>query len=190
MCEARCLPRKELFEAWEVARRARRRFRGGRVVDIAGGHGLLAHVMLLLDDSSPGAVVVDPNVPESHRRVHAALVDAWPGLRGRIGYELKSVEDFPLDADDVVVSSHACGALTDRVLTAAVAARARVAVLPCCQDLETCSTGPLEGWLDGPLAVDVMRAVGLELRGYDVWTQTIPDAVTPKNRLLLAQPRD
>ena len=32
VCRAGCLPRKELYEAWEVARRVRRRFRGGRVV--------------------------------------------------------------------------------------------------------------------------------------------------------------
>src|SRR5687768_14897037 len=35
ICEAGCLPRKELYEAWEVARRTRRIFRGGRVLDIA-----------------------------------------------------------------------------------------------------------------------------------------------------------
>ena len=54
LCALDCLPRKELFEAWEVARRVRRRFRGGRVVDLACGHGLVAHLMLILDDTSPG----------------------------------------------------------------------------------------------------------------------------------------
>src|ERR671912_2300779 len=63
VCEAGCLPRKELYEAWEVARRTRRLFRGGRVLDVAGGHGLLAHVMLLLDDSSPNAIVLDKTLP-------------------------------------------------------------------------------------------------------------------------------
>ena len=48
--------RKELYESWEVARRARRLFRGGRIVDLGAGHGLLAHVMLILDDSSPSAL--------------------------------------------------------------------------------------------------------------------------------------
>ena len=47
VCHAGCLPRKELYETWEVARRVRRLFRGGRVIDLGGGHGLLAHVMLL-----------------------------------------------------------------------------------------------------------------------------------------------
>ena len=49
ICGVGVLPRKELHEAWEVARRVRRRFRGGRVVDLCCGHGLLAQVMLLLE---------------------------------------------------------------------------------------------------------------------------------------------
>ena len=61
-----------------MARRVRRRFRGGRVVDLGGGHGLLAQVMLLLDDSSPGAVVVDKALPPSGATLHDALVQAWP----------------------------------------------------------------------------------------------------------------
>src|SRR6187431_2264289 len=58
VCGVGKLPRKELYEAWEVARRVRRWCRGGRVVDVGGGHGLLAHAMLLLDDSSAEALVV------------------------------------------------------------------------------------------------------------------------------------
>jgi hypothetical protein len=42
--------------------------------------------------------------------------------------------------------------------------------------------------VDRPLAVDILRAIGLERQGYRVWTQRIPEAITPKNRLLLAAP--
>ena len=56
VCQAGCLPRKELFEAWETARRVRRLFRGGRIVDLGAGHGLLAQLMLILDDTSPSAL--------------------------------------------------------------------------------------------------------------------------------------
>lgn len=189
VCAAGCLPRKELFEAWEVARRARRLFRGGRVVDLAGGHGLLAQVMLLLDDSSSSAVVIDAAIPKSAPLVHEAIVAAWPRVRGRVTFVSAALETMTLSADDVVVSSHACGALTDRVLADAVAAGARVAVLPCCHDVETCDAGALSGWVDPALAIDVMRAVALEQRGYRVWTQQIPAAITPKHRLLLGAPR-
>ena len=79
VCHAGCLPRKELYEAWEVARRSRRLFRGGRVVDMCGGHGLLAHVMLLLDDASAAALVIDPQIPPSASALHEALAAEWKG---------------------------------------------------------------------------------------------------------------
>ena len=188
VCHAGCLPRKELYEAWETARRVRRLLRGGRVVDMGGGHGLLAQVMLLLDDSSPGAAVVDRALPPSASRVHEALVAAWPRLSGRIAFVNASLEDCEIAATDVVVSIHACGTLTDRVLERAVAAGARVAVLPCCHDLGRCDAGALTGWLDATLAIDVGRATRLEACGYRVWTQTIPSTITPKNRLLIGAP--
>lgn len=188
LCEAGCLPRKELYESWEVARRARRLFRGGRIVDLGGGHGLLAHVMLLLDDTSPGAIVVDPSIPPSAQTVHEALVAAWPRLAGRVTFVTGEAGSADVGADDVVVSCHGCGALTDQVIDCAVGARARVAVLPCCHDVETCDVGSLAGWLDVALAIDVMRAVRMEDRGYRVWTQEVPASITPKNRLLLGAP--
>ena len=189
VCAAGVLPRKELYEAWEVARRLRRRVRGGRVVDVAGGHGLLAHVMLLLDDTSAEALVVDPVRPASADALHAALVSAWPRLGRRVRWIEAPLHTMALTAGDVVVSSHACGALTDRVIDAAVAARAPMAVLPCCHDAGTCDPGPLGGWMDLALAVDTLRAVRLADRGYDVWTQRIPPEITPKHRLLLGVPR-
>jgi hypothetical protein len=87
------------------------------------------------------------------------------------------------------VSSHACGDLTDRVLALAVAAHARVAVLPCCHDFATGDAGELSGWVDPALAIDVLRAVRLKRQGYRVWTQAIPVDITPKNRLLLGAPQ-
>ena len=188
VCHAGCLPRKELYEAWEVSRRVRRLFRGGRVVDLGGGHGLLAQLMILLDDTSPSAVVVDKSIPPSSDKLHAALVESWPRLAGRIHFVQAGLEDFQLLATDTVVSSHACGDLTDVVLARASTARARVAVLPCCHDFDAGDAGALAGWVDRALAIDIMRAVRLEQQGYRVWTQSIPAAVTPKNRLLLAAP--
>jgi hypothetical protein len=188
VCLADCLPRKELFESWELARRARRRFRGGRVVDLACGHGLVAHLMLLLDDTSPAALAVDLRLPPSAAKLSSALEAHWPRLAGRVELCARSIRDVELGPGDLVVSAHACGALTDEVLERAVAVRARVVVLPCCHDAATSDTGRLDGWVDAALAIDVTRVAMLRRAGYLVSTQQIPQEITPKNRLLLAEP--
>lgn len=190
VCEADCLPRKELYESWELARRTRRRFRGGRVVDLACGHGLIAHLMLLLDDTSPTALAVDTRLPPSAEKLAAALTREWPRLAGRVTLEERAISDVVINTGDVVVSAHACGALTDEVLSRAIAARARVVVLPCCHEKATCDRGGVDGWVDAPLAIDMTRAARLRAHDYAIYTQLIPDTITPKNRLLMAEPRD
>ena len=39
--------------------------------------------------------------------------------------------------------------------------------------------------MDGPLAVDAVRALKMQQLGYAVTTATIPADITPKNRLLM-----
>jgi hypothetical protein len=188
VCRAGCLPRKELYEAWEMARRVRRLFRGGRIVDLAAGHGLLAHILLLLDDSSPSALAVDTTLPASSGKLHEVLVETWPRLSGRVTFITAPLDEVPILASDVVVSSHACGDLTDRVLARAAAANARVAVLPCCHRLASGDAGGLSGWIDRAAAIDIVRAMRLAGHGYRIWTHAISGDITPKNRLLLGEP--
>jgi methyltransferase family protein len=165
-------------------------FRGGRIVDLAGGHGLLAQIMLVLDDSSSGALVVDKMLPVSRTTLHEALVRAWPRLSARVTFVECELDSVDIMSTDVVVSSHACGRLTDVVLDRAAAARARVAVLPCCHDLASPAARDLSGWIDGAAAIDVERAVRLRQRGYKIRAQTIPAGITPKNRLLIGEPAE
>ncbi len=188
VCGADCLPRKELYESWEVARRVRRRVRGRRVVELAAGHGLVAHLLLLLDDSSRSALAVDAKPVPSAARLGVALVARWARLSGRVEHRTGDLARVPLSADDLVVSVHACGALSDTVIARAVAARAHLALLPCCHDARTCDTGGLAGFLPVPLAVDATRVARLRAAGYDVVTQTIPEEITPHNRLILGAP--
>ncbi len=188
VCRAGTLPGKELFEAWEVARRVRRIFRGGRIVDLACGHGLLAHIMLLLDDSSKEALAVDLDFNTNTRQLSQLIIDRWPRLKNRIHFIRSRVEDIALGPDDLVVSVHACGRLTDTIIESAANAGARLAVLPCCHDIKLGDLGGLGGWVDGSLAIDVTRAARLRAKGYAVITRTIPEEITPKNRLLMAHP--
>ena len=129
---------------------------------------------------------VDKRLPASSARLHEALLHAWPRLSGRVTFASCALEDVEILPGDVVVSSHACGALTDKVLSRAVAASARVAVLPCCHDLRSGDAGGLSGWVDASVAIDIVRATRLTQQGYRIWTQAIPARITPKNRSLLA----
>ena len=188
VCQAGVLPRKELYEAWETARRVRRRFRGGRVVDLACGHGLLAHVMMLLDRSSSTAMAVDTAIPKNADRLSKAMVAEWPKLQGRVTFCRSDLNEIALYPDDIVVSAHACGSLTDNIIDRAVAAGARLAVLPCCHDLKSCDDGGLSPWMTPGLAVDSVRVLGLKSRGYQVHVSRIPGGITPKNRLIMGAP--
>lgn len=165
--------------------RVRRKFRGGRVVDLACSHGLLAHIMLLLDDSSATAIAVDVQISRNAHRLSQTLIETWPRLKGRIQFVEESVQVIEIRPDDIVVSVHACGLLTDTIIDMAIAVGARIAVLPCCHDTTLSETGGLEGWMDGSLAVDTMRAYHLRAKGYTVMTRKIPEDITPKNRLLM-----
>ena len=189
VCEAGCLPRKEFFESWAVAKKVLRRHRGGRVVDLAGGHGLVGWMMALMDRKTTTVVVVDTRLPKSAERLHTALSARWTGLGERITYEQRSLDDVVIASDDRVLGIHACGALTDRVLDAAIGSHARVAVLPCCHSHAKLDDGGLSGWLDADVAIDVVRARRLADSGYVVHTTRIAEDITPKNRLLLGTPQ-
>ena len=157
-------------------------------MDLACGHGLVAWLMLILDDTSPSALAIDARLPPSSASLFTAMTRAWPRLEGRISLEERPIADVTLDPHDVVVATHACGALTDAVLDRVLEARARVALLPCCHDEATCDTGGLRGWFDLESAVDATRAARLRAHGYTVATQVIPRAITAKNRLLIGAP--
>ncbi|MEN8212047.1 MAG: methyltransferase [Thermodesulfobacteriota bacterium] len=187
VCRAGSLPRKELHEAWEMAKRIRRRYRGGRVLDLACGHGLLAHIMLILDDSSKTAIAVDKEIPLNAKRLSNTLIESWPRLKNRIIYKEMDIMEITVLPDDIVISAHACGSLTDLIIDKASESHARVAVLPCCHNVKVSSTAGLEGWMDKTLAIDTARAVRIRSKGYQIVTQKIPESITPKNRLLLGE---
>lgn len=191
ICAVDCLPRKELHEAWEMATRIRTWLASGptgRVVDLCAGYGLLAQVLLLLDaDPRSTALAVDIRLPKNHGLVHGAVVAAFPALAGRVTFQRGRLEEVALGAGDVIVSAHACGPLSDAVLSRAAAVGARVALLPCCH--LTRWRPDLVNRADPAAHMDEERARWLVERGYDVTVDAIPANVSAKNRLLLGRPR-
>ena len=186
VCGAECLPRKELYESWEVARRIHRRIKGMRLIDLACGHALLPYIMLLLDRSIPEAIAIDCKIPASAKKLAESLSETWPTLAGKITLQEKDIADADIRKNDLLVSVHGCGNLTDQIIDLAIENGAHLALLPCCHDLKRSETGNLEGWLEPTMAVDVMRVARLQSAGYNINTGLIPETITPKNRLLIA----
>ena len=92
----------------------------------------------------------------------------------------------------IVISTHACGSLTDMVLEYASSIdAASIAVMPCCY------TGTSEGapygvrrMLGVGIAADVRRSFALQDAGdYHVDFAAIPRAITPMNRIIVAERR-
>lgn len=189
VCAVGCLPRKELHEAYEAALRIRGYADGGgRVVDLCCGYGLLAQLLLLVDDRFTHAVAVDRRLPPNHVKIHAALATAFPRLAGRVTFVEARLEDVALVQDDLVVSVHACGPLTEAVFARAVGVGARAAVLPCCHRFRF--RDDLRGHPDPAAAIDEERCARLRGLGYSVSLDAIPAEVSPKNRMLWATPVD
>ncbi|MEO8549077.1 MAG: methyltransferase domain-containing protein, partial [Kofleriaceae bacterium] len=150
--------------------------------------GLLAQVLMLLDaDTRSTALAVDIRLPKNHVLVHGAVIAAFPNLDGRVTFQRARLEDVALGVSDVIVSAHACGALSDAVLSRAAEVGAHVALLPCCH--LTRWRPDLVDRADPDARIDEERAMWLIERGYDVIVDEIPANVSAKNRLLLGRPR-
>lgn len=189
VCRASAVRRKELLESWAVARKGLRRHRGGPVLDLAGGHGLVAFLILLQDRSTSYATVLDTRIPKSASRLRAAFSERWPSLVDRWQFTEGELADARPNPDHRLLGIHACGGLTDQVLELAIHHRVRVAVLPCCHSKAKLDDGGLSGWMPHDVAVDATRARHLAEAGFAVHTTTIDAAITPKNRLLVASPQ-
>ncbi|KAL3912999.1 MAG: hypothetical protein SGARI_000875 [Bacillariaceae sp.] len=100
---------------------------------------------------------------------------------------------------NIVISTHACGSLTDDVLRFAaetatateISAAASIAVMPCCY------TGTDKGTpysirraLGVSMAADIKRSYFLQNLGYHVDFCTIPREITPMNRIIVAEKRN
>lgn len=180
---------------------------GDRVVtvyDLCAGHGLTGLLFAACNppgrraDTRTRAVLVDRVEPPSHAALRDCVAEVCPWVAAAASFDATPLEDFAPAEDgaaarraSVVVATHACGALTDRALEHAVGiGAAAVAAMPCCY------TGTDGGApygvrrLLGPgLAADVRRSFYLQERGYLADFAAIPRAVTPMNRILVAERR-
>ncbi|KAL7547357.1 hypothetical protein ACHAWF_010673 [Thalassiosira exigua] len=182
------------------------------VVDLCSGHGLAG--MMFLACNPPGrikgasvqTVLVDQFEPKSHSILRECISEVCPWVSEEtVKFETQRLDDYAssVASDEkrysvhesghatIVISTHACGSLTDAVLRhAAEVDAASMAVMPCCY------TGTDGGvpygvrrMLGVGLSADVQRSFVLQDRGFHVDFAAVPRAITPMNRIIVAERR-
>ena len=173
--------------------------------DLCSGHGLTGMIFVACNppgrvkDANIKTVLVDRFEPMSHSVLRDCISEVCPWVSEEsVQFESVPLEDFASRNErdttqdaSIVISTHACGSLTDKVLEYAMDISASAAaVMPCCYT-GTDSGVPygIRRMLGVSLAADVRRSFYLQENGYHVDFATIPKAITPMNRLILAERR-
>lgn len=191
LVERRAIPLKEILESFEFFDRVRRRVRRPVMVDLCAGHGLTGLLHAFFERSVERVTMIDERRPESFTAVWEAVTEIGPWVQAKAEFV-----ECPLDrvgAERLVpeqaglVMVHGCGHLTDTGLGLGIAARGPIAVMPCCyRTAPPLKQRGLRHALGKALATDVDRTYRLSAAGYHVDWATIPSAITPMNRVLVA----
>jgi hypothetical protein len=190
LAEERSVPIKEVLECFEFFHRIRKEVRAPRVADLCCGHGLLGILFALFERRVESVLLMDERQPDSFDKLLAASIRVGPWVEEKVVYRVGPISAAPglLEAGTTIVSSHACGVLTDRCIDCAIGLQGSVAVMPCCYPRYACEAPQAVRLALGvDAAFDVDRTYRLEAAGYHVrWTH-IPEQITPKNRILIGR---
>jgi len=160
------------------------------------GHGFTG---MLFAACSPSLNVhvklYDRTCPPSHDVIRKAMERVCPHLEDRVEYricDLKDETSLSLSpSPSMVVAVHACGSLTDSVLSYATSiSAASIAVMPCCYT----GTNPqapygLKRIFGSSWSSDIARSYLLSSHGYHTDFSSIPACITPMNRIIVAESR-
>ena len=186
--DARCISVKEVVESFEVFQRLRKPIRSKYVMDLCCGHGLVGMLMVIFEPDVESVTLCDRRIPESSHRCLAAIESVAPWVKGRVRHEVGSIKKLADTEARSMLSAHACGALTDHALTAAIERQCPVAVTPCCYANGICQAPPvLRRELGLKAAIDTHRTYRLNEHGYHVKWMHIPEHVTPMNRVIISK---
>ena len=188
----RLLPIKEVLESFELFARVRRSSKSKFVADLCCGHGLLGILFAMFERKVQRVVLIDRNEPASRRKLLAVATEVAPWIADKIDdREARiGIHDDWIEPGVTIVSSHACGSLSDLCIDIAIKSGGPIAILPCCYPRSACRAPlALQTSLGLETAFDVDRTYRLEAAGYRVRWATIPREITPMNRILYGEPR-
>ena len=177
------------------------------VIDVAGGHGMIAALLLTLT-SAKHAVVIDPAKVGGITLVQDGWRKYFEGkelryrhecLRTGLPTELESILASKKNQTRVLICAcHACQHLSDETLQIATKYGVHVAVMPCCQKDHTDGSWKA---LSKSLGITVGAVMDIVVAGkmmawdtgrssgvtYQVRMKQIDEKITPQNRLVMCK---
>ena len=210
---------KEFKENWIFANAVRSSMKDEErmeyVLDVAGGHGALAALFLVLVPNCHTTVVIDPAQCTSGKNGVQAWSQFWKDdnkkelryrhecLRTGLRKELDAIlqREHVQSTNITVVACHACQHLTDKTLQIAAEYGVNIAVLPCCQKdhdgwwrgltkrLVKGSTIPIGVTMDLLAAGKMMSWDTGQSAGvhYEVKMKLMKESISPQNRMILCK---
>ena len=188
----RFLPIKEVLESFEFFSRVRKCARTKIVADLCCGHGLIGILFAMFERDVDHVVLIDQNEPESRRKLIDVANNVAPWVSGKIDDRVGMInaEDFLIEPGAAIVSAHACGVLSDLCVDIAIRSGGPIAILPCCYPRSACAAPlSLQTQFGHEVAFDIDRTYRLEAAGYQVRWGTIPQDITPMNRVIYGSVR-
>ncbi len=192
LAERRAVPMKEVLESFEFFAAVRREVRRETVLDLCAGHGLVGVLFALYERSVERVCLVDWRPPESRKKVLEAAASVAPWVRDKIELMDHKIEqlDTRMPKQACVVSVHACGQRTDQCIELALESGGTLAVMPCCRSKRKSICSPAVALhLGHDLAIDIDRTYRMEAGGLHVRWASVPEVITPQNRVLVGKPR-
>jgi hypothetical protein len=183
----RLLPIKEVLETFEFFTRIRKSTRMKIVADLCCGHGLLGILFAMFERDVQRVILMDQNEPESRQKLIAVASQVAPWIAAKIDNRAAkiSVDDDWIEPDISIVSAHACGVLSDLCIDIAIKCRGPIAILPCCYPKSACNAPQsLQAQFGLETAFDIDRTYRLETAGYRIRWGSIPNEITPMNRII------
>ena len=192
LASADCLPLKELLESCEFFERIRKDVRSSIVTDLCCGHGLIGLLFAIFEHQTKRVILIDRTQPASHQKIFQKAAKFAPWIQDKVRFHKAGMDRVHeiVDTETSIVSSHACGLLTDACIETAIAVNGNIALMPCCYPKQKCPAPPaLVHSLGNETAFDIHRTYRLEEAGYHVRWTTIPHSITPMNRVIVGRKR-
>lgn len=182
------LPIKEVLESFEYFSRIRRKVKAEVMCDLCCGHGFVGILFAVFEKKVSKVYLVDKTEPESRQKLIKACQKVAPWIKDKIhniADKISTKSDW-LEEGMSVISTHACGVLTDLTIDIAIAVKGNLAIMPCCYPENKCKAPmALQSHLGFETAFDIDRTYKLEKNDYHVRWHSIPSSITPMNRVII-----